>query len=75
MADISTWDTARAASVAALAAHSSTVFESKAEAKRNVTTLVKDVAKLLQYFAIIAANLHPSSVVKAYHAGELLRTC
>ena len=66
--DFRTW----AASVAALAQLRGTTFESKAEAKRNVTATVKDVAKLLRNTPAVCRKsyIHPG-VVEAYHAGEL----
>ena len=66
--DFRTW----AASVAALAQLRGTTFESKAEAKRNVTATVKDVAQLLRNTPAVCRKsyIHPG-VVEAYHAGEL----
>lgn len=66
--DFRTW----AASVAALAQLRGTTFESKAEAKSNVTATVKDVAKLLRNTPAVCRKsyIHPG-VVEAYHAGEL----
>ena len=66
--DFRTW----AASVAALAQLRGTTFESKAEAKRNVTATVKDVARRLRNTPAVCRKsyIHPG-VVEAYHAGEL----
>lgn len=49
-----------------------TTFESKTEAKRNVTATVKDVAQRLRNTPAVCRNsyIHPR-VVEAYHAGEL----